>query len=339
MVQQRFSALDRIQRRWEPTFEEMGSAKIPSLRDDSAVGASPGGGFGALDGLEHRRRRDSFRAELETFPRTSSRASSTAHSSVVQDLVPLPHSISRLGGLPTCTDAGAIAAAALETSAASRAPGGNLIVMPGPLEGGNLGLAIHQLQVTGITDPAASSFGWSIGDRILSINGVAVSSQEQLRVAVHYALQEFAAYQKPLSFEVSHGSAATAALAAGGGSSASSARRQKDDCCCCWWFGGGESRGAAQREAAVPAASPSGYSGASHMYAAPSYAHTETTASSRHAAEDLYGYGYADHPPDPYQFAKPPAISPYAEAYPYLPGIPADWDFEESKRRRDALCV
>jgi len=257
MVQQRFSALDRIKRRWEPTFEELGSAKIPNFREGVVID--------------------------EDF---------------VQDFVPLPPGSHRLGGRPTWTDvgaadadAGAIATAALE---AARAPRGEVIVMPGPLQGGNLGLAINKLEVTGITDPAASSFGWSIGDRILAINGVSVASQEQLRVVVHYALQEYAAYQKPLVFEVMRSKTIVSdgKISGDGSASGSTSRKQRDDCCCCLWWFCGEYEVTARQE---------GYP-------------TQEKASKQEYG--LYGY-------DVFQYARP-AHNQHGEPYPYLPGIPTE---------------
>lgn len=299
--QQRFSALDRIKRRWEPTLEELGPGKTSGSLPDAVV---------------------------------------------LRDLVHLPHSNQRLASLPTCTadsdgaSAGAVAAAvaavapyelpAPASGRASRGAGG-LILMPGPLAGGNLGLAIHNLEVTGITDPAAYSFGWSVGDQILALNGAPVASQEQLRVAVDNALQNYAAYGKPLVFEVSRGGRGGGNSGNhGGASSGSTGRRQRDDDCCCWCW----PFAAASPEPRVDAGMAALAAHRQETYPMQDVADLATTGRQDY---DPYAYSYTDAR-NSYHHSKP-AFSQYGELHPYFPGIPAEWDFEESRRRRDTLCV
>jgi len=94
------------------------------------------------------------------------------------------------------------------------------ITMPRLGEGGRIGLAVEQQQVTSIMDPSAAASGFAIGDRICSINNVSVANQDQFRAAVKYAVQEYASRGTPLTF-----------LVAKAGTERQLLRRERDDCC------------------------------------------------------------------------------------------------------------
>lgn len=90
--------------------------------------------------------------------------------------------------------------------------GSKMIVMPKPLEGGRLGLAVKDLEVLGVIDPAAYAFGWAVGDKILSVNGVPLKTQEEFDDALAAAMQDSRVFLTPLTFETS--------------------RRSSNNCCC-----------------------------------------------------------------------------------------------------------
>jgi len=76
------------------------------------------------------------------------------------------------------------------------------ITMPRPLPDGRLGLAVKDLKVVGVLDPAAAACGWTVGDRILSVNDVAVTDEFEFGNQVAAAVQSSRVFLKPLKFEV-----------------------------------------------------------------------------------------------------------------------------------------
>lgn len=80
-------------------------------------------------------------------------------------------------------------------------PSAKTIVVERLLEGGRLGLAVKDLHILGIVDAAANVHGWTVGDRIVSVNGAPVSTQEDFDQALQTALAQHWACQEPLRFE------------------------------------------------------------------------------------------------------------------------------------------
>lgn len=79
--------------------------------------------------------------------------------------------------------------------------GAKQIVMTRPLQGGRLGLAVKDCIVLGIVDPRASVFGWQVGDRVTSINGMATNTQLQFEHAMAQAVHQSQAFGAKLTFE------------------------------------------------------------------------------------------------------------------------------------------
>mmetsp|Transcript_56820 Transcript_56820/g.144021 ORF Transcript_56820/g.144021 Transcript_56820/m.144021 type:complete len:164 (-) Transcript_56820:136-627(-) len=80
------------------------------------------------------------------------------------------------------------------------------ILMPAPLAGGKLGLGFTDLEVVSIMDPAAAAYGWSVGDRVQSINGVPLTSQGEFTRALQLAMDEYWSRGNPLTFDIQRGS-------------------------------------------------------------------------------------------------------------------------------------
>jgi len=108
------------------------------------------------------------------------------------------------------------------------------LVMPRLLEGGKIGLAIDQLEVNEVLDPMAASCGFRVGDRFLAVNGVAVSTQDEFRVALQYAIREYQTRGTALKFQVQ--TLARSAHCCEGGPiiPVSPSRRRNDSCDFCY---------------------------------------------------------------------------------------------------------
>jgi len=76
------------------------------------------------------------------------------------------------------------------------------IVVPHPLEGNRLGLAVKDLSVSAITDQRARQFGWQVYDRILAVNDEKVSSTAEFMQRLKQAMSECQASSRPLVFDI-----------------------------------------------------------------------------------------------------------------------------------------
>mmetsp|Transcript_36941 Transcript_36941/g.106590 ORF Transcript_36941/g.106590 Transcript_36941/m.106590 type:complete len:157 (-) Transcript_36941:86-556(-) len=100
------------------------------------------------------------------------------------------------------------------------------ITMPGPLAHGRLGLAMKDLEVLMITNPAATAYAWAVGDRVTAVNGTPVQTQEDFTAAYRQALEEHYTRHAPMVFEVYKGEKR------GGGQAPASPPRQENDLFC-----------------------------------------------------------------------------------------------------------
>lgn len=71
-----------------------------------------------------------------------------------------------------------------------------------PLEGRKLGIAVNDLSVVGVIKPEAWSYGWKVGDRVLTINGKSVTTQDEFSRELAKAMDEYFSHMTPLTFEV-----------------------------------------------------------------------------------------------------------------------------------------
>lgn len=78
------------------------------------------------------------------------------------------------------------------------------IVVRSPLEGGKLGINLSAvgLELTSFADPLAIRFGFSMGDRIIKVNGTSVSQQDDFLIELRKAVERFEATGEPLHFDV-----------------------------------------------------------------------------------------------------------------------------------------
>jgi len=89
------------------------------------------------------------------------------------------------------------------------------IVMHGLLDQDRIGLSLSQeLVVTRLVDPKAAYFGWCMGDKVLQVNGVPVTGEDDFLDEVHRATIVFKEQARPLVFDIArappptpHGSA------------------------------------------------------------------------------------------------------------------------------------
>ena len=68
---------------------------------------------------------------------------------------------------------------------------------------GDLGIALHGLTISGITDPQlAKMAGWAVGDHILQVNGVIVLNPQQLAQELRKAQSAHRAVKRPIQLEI-----------------------------------------------------------------------------------------------------------------------------------------
>jgi len=76
---------------------------------------------------------------------------------------------------------------------------------------GSLGFIVKDMAIAEITDPQASACGWAFGDRILCVNGVPISTMQELSRELDKAVQGFRLSSRPLIFDIWRHSVATLA--------------------------------------------------------------------------------------------------------------------------------
>jgi len=120
------------------------------------------------------------------------------------------------GGAPALplTD---MTAGAPKASAAPRLEGHVSIVVPEPLDGDKLGIAIaddegqdQEVTVAAISDPRALQFGWAIGDRVLEVNRFPVKNKCEFSAELQRAMSSYRAVRRPLVFDIWRGPSTTA---------------------------------------------------------------------------------------------------------------------------------
>lgn len=76
------------------------------------------------------------------------------------------------------------------------------IIMSRPLEGNKLGLAVKDLVVLAVNKPEAWAYGWRQGDRISSVNGRRVTTQDEFSYELGRAMNTYFSHMTPLTFDV-----------------------------------------------------------------------------------------------------------------------------------------
>lgn len=76
------------------------------------------------------------------------------------------------------------------------------LVVPKLLKGEQLGLEVHGVIVTKITDKKAKQYGWVVGDQILKINGRIVSNNLDFQERMEHAVAVLRDTERPIVFEV-----------------------------------------------------------------------------------------------------------------------------------------
>jgi len=67
---------------------------------------------------------------------------------------------------------------------------------------GSLGFIVKDMVIAEINDPQASACGWALGDRILCVNGVPISTMQELSRELDKAVQGFRSSSRPLIFDI-----------------------------------------------------------------------------------------------------------------------------------------
>lgn len=76
------------------------------------------------------------------------------------------------------------------------------IVVPHPLEESTLGMTFKDMTVTAIADPKAFKFGWAVGDRVLCVNSIPVSTTREFSKELSNAIHSDHSMARPVVFDV-----------------------------------------------------------------------------------------------------------------------------------------
>ena len=89
----------------------------------------------------------------------------------------------------------------LESSLAGHSTAGHVTITAPACHDG-LGVILHDLTVTHVTDPLAKQAGWEVGDSILKVNGTTVLHSNQLSMELAKAMSASRAVGRPMIIDV-----------------------------------------------------------------------------------------------------------------------------------------